>query len=61
MKKESSKNVKTFSRNGLIRQRSLKLKNLTVKTSMMPKDVLLKILKMRETNRLLTLREKELF
>lgn len=61
MKRESSKSVKTSSRSGLIRQRSLKLKNSILIISMTLRDGLSKILKMREISRLLVSREKEQF
>jgi len=61
MRKELSKNARTYSKNGLTRQRNLKLRNLTVRLSMMPREELSKILKMKETSRLQALKEKELF
>lgn len=59
MKSVLSRSVRTFSRSGPTRMRSLKLRNRSLRINMMLRDVLLKILRLRETNRLLNLKESE--
>ncbi len=52
-----NKNVRIFSRSGLTKTRNLKPRNRTLRISMMLRDVLSRILRLKETNRSPNLRE----